>query len=121
MADHHLGYAVLIGGVVAYVDSRIWIGVHFGSRGLGHKTATFFLNSAGAKDGMEVDPCVIPAQSDLGIDYLECMRLSGLYAYAGRDWVCGRVARDSAHRWLKRFTTTTTSRGASITTARTCG
>ncbi len=62
-------------------------------RGLGHKTATFFLNKAGAKDGMDVDPCVFRADSELGIDYLECMRLAGLYAYAGRDWVCGRVAR----------------------------
>ena len=67
-----------------YVDifsdeqDRIWIGVHFGSRGLGHKTAKFFLNAAGARDGMDVDPCVIQAQADLGIDYLECMRLGGL-------------------------------------------
>jgi tRNA-splicing ligase RtcB (3'-phosphate/5'-hydroxy nucleic acid ligase) len=42
---------------------------------------------------MEVDPCVLRADSDLGTDYLECMRLGGLYAYAGRDWVCSRVAR----------------------------
>jgi len=36
---------------------RVWVGVHFGSRGPGHKTATHFLNAAGAKDdvmgGME--------------------------------------------------------------------
>jgi tRNA-splicing ligase RtcB len=96
MARQQLG---TVGSGNHYVDifsdenDRVWIGVHFGSRGLGHKTATFFLNAAGAKDGMEVDPCVIPAQSELGIDYLECMRLAGLYAYAGRDWVCARVAR----------------------------
>jgi tRNA-splicing ligase RtcB len=96
MARQQLG---TVGSGNHYVDifsdeaDRIWIGVHFGSRGLGHKTATFFLNAAGAKDGMEVDPCVISAASDLGIDYLECMRLGGLYAYAGRDWVCDRVAR----------------------------
>jgi tRNA-splicing ligase RtcB len=96
MARNQLG---TVGSGNHYVDifsdeqDRIWIGVHFGSRGLGHKTATFFLKAAGAKDGMEADPCVIPARSDLGIDYLECMRLGGLYAYAGRDWVCGRVAR----------------------------
>lgn len=82
-----------------YVDifadehNRIWIGVHFGSRGLGHKTATYFLREAGARDGMDVDPCVIPVKSSLGTDYLECMRLAGRYAYAGRDWVCERVAR----------------------------
>jgi tRNA-splicing ligase RtcB len=74
-------------------DDRVWIGVHFGSRGLGHRTATFFLNAAGAKDGMDVDPCILRADSDLGADYLECMRVGGLYAYAGRDWVCSRVAR----------------------------
>jgi tRNA-splicing ligase RtcB (3'-phosphate/5'-hydroxy nucleic acid ligase) len=96
MARNQLG---TVGSGNHYVDifsderDRIWIGVHFGSRGLGHKTATFFLNAAGARDGMDVDPCVIPAQSDLGVDYLECMRLGGLYAYAGRDWVCDRVAR----------------------------
>jgi tRNA-splicing ligase RtcB (3'-phosphate/5'-hydroxy nucleic acid ligase) len=96
MARNQLG---TVGSGNHYVDifadelDRIWIGVHFGSRGLGHKTATFFLNAAGAKDGMEVDPCVIPASSDLGVEYRECMRLGGLYAYAGRDWVCDRVAR----------------------------
>lgn len=78
-----------------FVDEldRIWIGVHFGSRGFGYKTATYFLREAGAKDGMDVDPCVIKASSSLGADYLECMRLAGRYAYAGRDWVCARVAK----------------------------
>jgi tRNA-splicing ligase RtcB len=96
MARQQLG---TVGSGNHYVDifadeqDRVWIGVHFGSRGLGHKTATFFLNAAGAKDGMNVDPCVLRAESDLGADYLECMRVAGLYAYAGRDWVCARVAR----------------------------
>lgn len=69
----------------------VWIGVHFGSRGLGHKTATYFLEAGGAKDGMDVEPLVIQTCSFLGSDYLECMRLAGRYAYAGRDWVCDRV------------------------------
>jgi len=96
MARQQLG---TVGSGNHYVDiftdeqDRVWVGVHFGSRGLGHKTATFFLNAAGAKDGMDVDPCVLRADSEMGIDYLECMRLGGLYAYAGRDWVCSRVAR----------------------------
>jgi tRNA-splicing ligase RtcB len=82
-----------------YVDlftdeqDRVWIGVHFGSRGLGHKIATWFLKKAGAKDGMDVDPCVIAANSDLGDQYIQCMHLGGEYAYAGRDWVCGKVAQ----------------------------
>ena len=88
-----------IGSGNHYVDlfedelGRTWIGVHFGSRGLGHKTATFFLKAGGAKDGMDVDPLVLPVDSDLGTDYLACMNLAGRYAYAGRDWVCAEVAR----------------------------
>lgn len=88
-----------IGSGNHYVDlfadelDRAWIGVHFGSRGLGHKTATYFLAAGGAKDGMDVAPLVLPAASDLGEQYLTCMNLAGRYAYAGRDWVCGEVAR----------------------------
>jgi tRNA-splicing ligase RtcB (3'-phosphate/5'-hydroxy nucleic acid ligase) len=96
MARQQLG---TVGSGNHYVDlftdeeDRVWIGVHFGSRGLGHKTATWFLNKAGAKDGMDVDPCVISADSDIGAQYIECMKLAGEYAYAGRDWVCQKVAR----------------------------
>src|SRR3979409_42030 len=36
-----------------------WIGVHFGSRGLGHTSATRYLKAAGGKDGMNVPPAVI--------------------------------------------------------------
>lgn len=95
MARQQLG---TVGSGNHYVDlftdeqDRVWNGVHFGSRGLGHRLATWFLEKAGAKDGMDVEPCVISAGSDLGAQYLECMALAGEYAYAGRDWVCGRVA-----------------------------
>jgi len=88
-----------IGSGNHYVDlfedgqGRAWIGVHFGSRGLGHKTATYFLNAGGAKDGMDVEPLVLSVRSSLGTDYLTCMQLAGRYAYAGRDWVCSEVAR----------------------------
>jgi tRNA-splicing ligase RtcB (3'-phosphate/5'-hydroxy nucleic acid ligase) len=94
MAENQLG---TVGSGNHYVDifademDRIWVGVHFGSRGLGHKTATHFLKAAGAKDGMDVSPCVLPVHSDLGAQYLEAMKLAGEYAYAGRDWVCARV------------------------------
>jgi len=74
-------------------QGRIWIGVHFGSRGLGHKLATFFIKAGGGKDGVNVEPVVLDAESALGADYLACMNLAGRYAYAGRDWVCGKVAR----------------------------
>lgn len=77
-----------------FVDEldSVWVGVHFGSRGLGHTIASYYLKQGGAKDGMDVEPLVIPTSSALGADYLESMRLAGLYAYAGRDWVCDTVA-----------------------------
>lgn len=96
MARNQLG---TVGSGNHFVDiftdeqDRVWIGVHFGSRGLGHKTATYFLEQAGAKDGMDVDPCVIKTNTSLAQDYLETMRLAGRYAYAGRDWVCARVLK----------------------------
>jgi tRNA-splicing ligase RtcB len=37
-------------------DDFVWIGVHFGSRGLGHTSATRYLKAAGGKDGMHVAP-----------------------------------------------------------------
>ena len=88
-----------IGSGNHYVDlfvdeqDRAWIGVHFGSRGLGHGIATWFLKAAGAKDGMMVDPVFLDVTSDLGAQYIAAMQLGGAYAYAGRDWVCSRVAR----------------------------
>lgn len=96
MARNQLG---TIGSGNHYVDifedeqGRAWVGAHFGSRGLGHKTATYFLEAGGAKDGMDVDPLVLDVRSSLGGDYLEAMRLAGRYAYAGRDWVCAEVVR----------------------------
>jgi tRNA-splicing ligase RtcB len=95
-AENQLG---TIGSGNHYVDlftdeeDRVWIGVHFGSRGFGHGVASWFLKAAGAKDGMEVEPCVLDASSDLGEQYIRAMTLAGEYAYAGRDWVCDRVAR----------------------------
>jgi tRNA-splicing ligase RtcB len=81
-----------------YVDiftdelNRIWIGVHFGSRGLGHSIATHFIKQAGGKDGIHAQPVILDENSDLGTQYIKCMELAGQYAYAGRDWVCERVA-----------------------------
>jgi tRNA-splicing ligase RtcB (3'-phosphate/5'-hydroxy nucleic acid ligase) len=74
-------------------DNHIWIGVHFGSRGLGHSTATAYLKLAGGKDGMNVPPAILNANSDLGRAYLAGMELGGLYAYAGREWVVERVRK----------------------------
>jgi tRNA-splicing ligase RtcB (3'-phosphate/5'-hydroxy nucleic acid ligase) len=82
-----------------YVDlftdeyDRVWIGVHFGSRGFGHGVASFFLKELNAPDGMEVDPVVVSLDTQLGADYITAMELAGEYAYAGRDWVVDRVRR----------------------------
>jgi tRNA-splicing ligase RtcB len=81
-----------------YVDllvdesDRLWCGVHFGSRGLGHKIATHFIEQAGGKDGIHADPVLLDADEPQGQEYLAGMKLAGRYAYAGRDWVCARVA-----------------------------
>jgi tRNA-splicing ligase RtcB (3'-phosphate/5'-hydroxy nucleic acid ligase) len=72
-------------------DGFVWIGVHFGSRGLGHRTATAFIKAADGKDGIDVAPTLLHQDSDLGRQYLAGMILAGQYAYAGREWVVERV------------------------------
>ena len=80
-------------------DDRVWIGVHFGSRGFGHKTASGFLALAAglpfdarAPGGeMMSPPVVFAADSGLGEAYAEAMALAGRYAYAGRDVVVDEV------------------------------
>ncbi len=95
MAMSQLG---TIGSGNHYVDlfidegDRVWCGVHFGSRGLGHKLATHFIHEGGGKDGVHVDPVLLDERSSLGESYIACMNLAGRYAYAGRDWVCNKVA-----------------------------
>ena len=86
-----------VGGGNHYVDlmadesGLVWIEVHFGSRGLGHTSATRYLKAAGGRDGMHVPPAVLPDDSELGKRYLAAMELAGRYAYAGREWVVERV------------------------------
>lgn len=88
-----------VGGGNHYVDifadesGQVWVGVHFGSRGLGHKTATHFLKAAGGKDGMDVPPTVVSEATPLGEDYIAAMMLAGRYAYAGREAVARHVVR----------------------------
>jgi len=90
-----------------YVDvfrdelDQVWVGVHFGSRGFGHKTADKYIRLAyedmGQRaikvdvNGMHATPAVLQADSDLGQSYVEAMELAGRYAYAGRDVVCAKV------------------------------
>ena len=102
LAQQQLG---TIGSGNHYVDlfrdeqGWAWVGVHFGSRGFGHKTASGFLALAQGKrwgdkaseGGMESVPLFIPLDTPLGQDYLTAMQLAGAYAYAGRNWVVDRV------------------------------
>lgn len=94
MAHAQLG---TVGSGNHYVDlmedqeGYVWIGVHFGSRGLGHKITTKYLAATGAKDGMMVDPALLDVNSDLGRGYIAGIELGGLYAYAGREWVVEKV------------------------------
>lgn len=86
-----------IGSGNHYVDlfrdekDNVWIGVHFGSRGLGHTSATKYLQALGAKDGIHVPPAVVDAASEVGTRYIAAMELAGRYAYAGREWVVEKV------------------------------
>ncbi len=66
-------------------EGFVWIGVHFGSRGLGHTSATRYLKAAGGKDGMNVPSAVIGEDSEIGRRYIAAMELAGRYSYAGRD------------------------------------
>jgi tRNA-splicing ligase RtcB (3'-phosphate/5'-hydroxy nucleic acid ligase) len=74
-------------------EGFVWIGVHFGSRGLGHTSATRYLKAAGGKDGMHVPPAVVDEDSEIGQRYIAAMELAGRYAYAGREWVVERVRK----------------------------
>src|SRR4051794_40768325 len=78
---------------------HVWVGVHFGSRGFGHKTASGFpalaqgLPFNGHATGGEMDspPVLFEVDSELGQSYVEAMQLAGEYAYAGRDVVVDKV------------------------------
>jgi tRNA-splicing ligase RtcB (3'-phosphate/5'-hydroxy nucleic acid ligase) len=80
-------------------EGRIWVGVHFGSRGFGHKTASGFLALAEGKrfderavEGeMDSPPVLFAVGSELGDAYVAAMGLAGEYAYAGRDVVVDKV------------------------------
>jgi tRNA-splicing ligase RtcB (3'-phosphate/5'-hydroxy nucleic acid ligase) len=97
LRDMARGQLGTVGSGNHYVDvfiddkDRVWVGVHFGSRGLGHKITTHFLRAAGASDGMDVAPCILGLDEDLGEQYFAAMNLAGEYAYAGRDYVCDYV------------------------------
>ena len=80
-------------------DDHVWVGVHFGSRGFGHKTASGFLALAAGRDfrdrgpdgEMDSPPVLLHTGTELGQSYIAAMELAGEYAYAGRDVVVDRV------------------------------
>lgn len=93
-------------------DGRLWVAVHFGSRGFGFKTANGFMNIAGGRTfesghgegGMNAPPLVLPLDAPSGQDYVEAMTIAGEYAYAGREIVTaavlkilGATATDTVH------------------------
>lgn len=69
----------------------VWIGVHFGSRGFGHKIATHYMQAIGAKDDMMSPPALLEADSDVGRAYIRDMRIAGRYASFGRNRVIGTL------------------------------
>ena len=82
--------------VDVFVDEAdtIWVGVHFGSRGLGHTVASGFLAlSQNAKWGQRVPEreALLGLDTPIGHDYWTLMSLAGEYAYAGREWVARKV------------------------------
>ena len=82
--------------VDVFVDEldRIWVGVHFGSRGLGHGIASGFMAlSRGGQWGQQgmTTEALLPLESEMGREYWALMGLAGRYAYVGREWVARKV------------------------------
>jgi tRNA-splicing ligase RtcB len=80
-------------------EGMLWIGVHFGSRGFGHRTTTGFIaisqgmnfSDKGREGPMNSKPILFDLDSAVGQDYIAAMQLAGEYAYAGRDMVVDKV------------------------------
>lgn len=75
-------------------DGTIWVGVHFGSRGLGHTIASNYLaigqGGTWGDKGRETET-ILDLSTQAGQDYWALMNLAGEYAYAGREWVTRKV------------------------------
>lgn len=80
--------------VFADEEDRIWIGVHFGSRGFGFGVAHGFLALSQNKAWGERAPereTLLDVHAPLGDAYWQLMNLAGRYAYAGREWVARKT------------------------------
>ena len=95
-----------VGGGNHYVDvfadeeDRVWVGVHFGSRGLGFIAAHGFVALAQGREwkGLQTQrladmnrEVILDLDTPLGTAYWSAMELAGEYAYAGREWVARKV------------------------------
>ncbi|HMM54394.1 MAG TPA: RtcB family protein [Candidatus Desulfobacillus sp.] len=75
-------------------DGHIWVGVHFGSRQLGHAIASGFMAlGQGEQWGTRVPEreVLLDLDSELGQRYWQAMELAGRYAHAGREYVARKV------------------------------
>jgi tRNA-splicing ligase RtcB (3'-phosphate/5'-hydroxy nucleic acid ligase) len=80
--------------VFADETGAIWVGVHFGSRGLGHTVASGFLALGQGREWKARVPeaeVLLDLKTPLGDAYWSLMNLAGDYAYAGREWVARKV------------------------------
>ncbi|HMN21224.1 MAG TPA: RtcB family protein [Ottowia sp.] len=78
------------------VDDHVWVGVHFGSRQLGHAIASGFMAlGQGGTWGQRVpeQEVLLHLDSALGQRYWAAMELAGRYAYAGREYVARKVVQ----------------------------
>lgn len=102
LAQQQLG---TVGSGNHYVDvledeaGTLWVACHFGSRGVGHKTACGFMNIAQGRafeDGkgegeMDAPPLLLDIHQPSGQDYIEAMTIAGEFAYAGREAVIAKT------------------------------
>jgi tRNA-splicing ligase RtcB len=82
--------------VFADEGGTLWVGVHFGSRGLGHTIASNFLALGQGKawgDRVPETEVLLSLDQPVGHDYWHLMNLAGRYAYAGREWVARKVVQ----------------------------
>ena len=80
--------------VFADESDTLWVGVHFGSRGLGYTVASAFLSIGHGGAWDERGPAgdaLLELSAPAGHDYWHLMELAGRYAYAGREWVARKV------------------------------
>ncbi len=80
--------------IFADEQDRVWVGVHFGSRGFGFGIASGFLSLSQNKawgERVGEKEVLLDLSQPIGDAYWRLMSLAGRYAYAGREWVARKV------------------------------